>query len=168
VERNQRDKQRANGVGRGTGVSKITSADLEKLSNLLDKEYEILEQIRKLTEKQSELLTKDKISEFDSSLDKRAELIEKINGLHQDSDALMQSYMSLPENEKNKKIEKLREQIQGMLKLCAELNDKNMAELKEKTEEHIRRIDKMNDNIKGIGGYAQAVPNAPELFDKKT
>jgi len=149
-------------------LSKFTSADHERLSESLSKELEIFGQIRKLTEKQSELLSKDNIESFDKSLDKRAELIEKINGLHQESAPLMQSYMSLTGSDKNAEIDNLREQIRKTVESCAELNDKNMAALKERSEENTKRIDKLSANRKGISGYAQSVPNTPEIFDKKT
>jgi len=150
-------------------VSKFTSADIERLSKLLSDELELHEKIQKLTEKQTQLLAKDDIEGFDSSLDKRAELIEKIKGLHQESDTLMQSYVSDTASEKKSdSIEKLREQIRKALETCAGLNDENIAAMKEKTEEQAKKIDEQRAKGKGIGGYAQSVPNTPEVFDKKT
>jgi len=43
-----------------------------------------------------------------------------------------------------------------------------MAAMKDKVEEHTRKIDEKSAQRKGIGGYAQAVPNTPEIFDKKS
>jgi len=151
-------------------VSKFSSADSKQLSKLLSDELELYGQIRKLTEKQTELLTKDDIDAFDKSLDKRAELIEKIKGLHQDSDPLMQSYVSFSSDEKNKDsgIEKLNDQIREALEICAALNDKNTTAMNEKTQEQAKKIEKQSAKRKGIGGYAQSVPNTPEVFDKKT
>ena len=150
-------------------MSKFTSADIERLSKLLSDELELHEKIQKLTEKQTQLLAKDDIEGFDSSLDKRAELIEKIKGLHQESDTLMQSYVSDTASEKKSdSIEKLREQIRKALETCAGLNDENIAAMKEKTEEQAKKIDEQRAKGKGIGGYAQSVPNTPEVFDKKT
>jgi len=151
-------------------VSKLASADMERLSKLLGNELEIYGEIQKLTEKQADLLAKDDIEGFDSSLDKRAELIEKIKGLHQESDPLMQSYVSVSTNEDttDSKIEELRKQINEILEVCAGLNDKNIASMKVKTEEHTKKIDEQRAKGKGIGGYAQSVPNTPEVFDKKS
>jgi len=151
-------------------VSNFSSADTEKLSELLVKELDLYGQIRKLTESQTELLTGDDISALDSSLDKRAELIEKIKGLHQESNPLMQSYVSFSKGAKNSiiEIDKLSKQIQDELEICNELNIKNIAFMNEKTEEQAKKIDEQSAKRKGIGGYAQSVPNTPEMFDKKT
>jgi len=168
MEGNKYIQQRINGNGRGTGVSKLISADRDRLSELLGKELEILEQIHDLTGKQIQILSNNDIDELNSLLDKRQELIEKINGLHQDRDPLMQSYVSSEAHEKDSKIDELREQIQDLVRICFELNSKNIAAMKALSEEHTEKIDKQSAKRKGIGGYAQAVPNTPEVFDKKT
>jgi len=149
-------------------VSKFASA--ERLAELLGEELEVYRQIRKLTEKQSKLLTRDEIEAFNGSLDKREELIEKIKGLHQETDPLMQSYISFSAGGENKigKIDQLRQQIRDEIEFCAGLNDKNIAAMEEKTQDHIKKIDDKSSKRKSIGGYAQSVPNTPEVFDKKT
>ncbi|MCL2820542.1 MAG: flagellar protein FlgN [Oscillospiraceae bacterium] len=151
-------------------MSKIPSADKERLIELLKEKLKIYKQIKKHTEEQTELLAKDDIEAFDSSLDKREKLIEKINGLHQETETLMQSYVSAPEDgkEKNPEIDNLEKEIREVLTECASLNDDNIAMMKEKTEEHIKKIEEQSAKRKGIGGYAQSVPNTPEVFDKKT
>ena len=149
-------------------MSKLTPADMDRLSELLGKELEIFKKIQELTEKQTELLAGDDIESFDSSLDKRQELIEKINGLHQDSNPLMQSYVSSSEDEKSSEIEELRAKIQDIVETCAKINNENISAIQAKSEEHKEKIDKQSKKRKGIGGYAQAVPNTPEMFDKKT
>jgi len=170
MEGNQRHEQRTNPTWRRKGVSSISSADVERLSKLLGEELEFYRKIRKLTEEQVELLDKDDIEAFNSSLDKREQLIEKIKGLHQDKGPLMQSYASMSEGEKDKNsdIDSLNKQIREMIKVCAELNDRNVISMKEKTESHVKRIDEQRAKGKGIGGYVQSVPNNPEMFDKKT
>ena len=150
-------------------MSKFESVEIKQLSELLGEELKIYGQIRKLTEKQTGLLAKDDITAFNSSLDKREELIEKIKGLHQEKDPLMQSYISLSSGGNgNEEIEKLKGQIREIITDCSRINDENMAAMKEKTEDHIKRIDEQSAKRKGIGGYAQSVPNTPEVFDKKT
>jgi flagellar biosynthesis/type III secretory pathway chaperone len=146
-------------------VSKI---DVERLSELLSEELEIFEEILKLTEKQTKLLKKDEIEELNSSLEKRQELIEKINGLHQELDPLMQSYISSPAENKNDKIEQYRERIKELITACTEQSNDNMNAIKAKADEQVKKIEKQSAKRKGIGGYAQAVPNTPEVFDKKT
>jgi flagellar biosynthesis/type III secretory pathway chaperone len=145
---------------------------MERLSQLLSDELEIYGQIRKLTENQVELLDKDEFEEFDSSLEKREGLIGKIKGLHQEKETLMQSYVSFSKSNENKhtteKIENLKEQIQETLQICSDLNNKNIAVMEKKTKEQTHKIDEHSAKRKGIGGYAQAVVNTPEMFDKKT
>ena len=150
-------------------MSKIESADTERLLKLLCDELDLHKKIRKLTEEQTELLTKDEMEAFNSSLDKREELIEQIKGLHQESKPLMQSYASSSNSsKKDSKIDDLKKEIREVIEKCAHLNDENINNLKEKTENLTKKIDEKSAQRKGIGGYAQAVPNTPEMFDKKT
>jgi flagellar biosynthesis/type III secretory pathway chaperone len=168
LEGNRADEQRNNAVRRGASVSKLAPSDIDKLSELLSKELEIFEKVLKLTESQTQLLEKDDIEALNSSLENRQELIEKINGLHQESSTLMQSYVSSPANEKNAKIEDYRKRINCIIKICSEQSNENLNKIKEKTQEQTDKIEKQSAKRKGIGGYAQAVPNTPEMFDKKT
>jgi len=144
--------------------------DFERLLELLGDELKIYLQIQKLTEKQAQLLTKDDIDAFNNSLEKRAGLIEQIKGLHRESDPLMQSYVSLTEdgNERKDDIDKIIKEIRRALEVCSGLNEDNIAAMKAKTEEHTNKIKEQSAKRKGIGGYAQSVPNTPEMFDKKT
>jgi flagellar biosynthesis/type III secretory pathway chaperone len=148
---------------------------MERLSKLLDEELEHYKQIRKQTEEQAVLLGKDDIEAFNSSLSQREELIEKIKGLHLVKEPLMQSYASAqksanPQNEgkQNNKIETLNRQIREVIEECAQINDKNILTMKEKTEELTKKIDEQSSKRKGIGGYVQTIPNMSEVFDKKT
>ena len=146
-------------------------SDKGRLSELLGEELKIYEKIRKITNEQAELLTKDDIEEFNNSLDKREELIEKIKGLHQESEPLMQSYVSfssLADENKDSTIEGLKKKIRKALEDCAKLNDKNIKAMQNKTEEHAKKIDEQSAKRKGIGGYAQNITSSPEMFDKKT
>ena len=154
---------------------KISSEDIGRLSKLLSEELDYYKQIRELTEEQAALLGKDDMEAFNSSLDKREELIGKIKGLHQEKEPLMQSYASTsksanPQNEglQNKEVEDLNKQIREIVEACAEINDRNILSVKEKTEELAKKIDEQSSKRKGIGGYVQSVPNTPEMFDKKT
>jgi len=151
-------------------VIKISSEDIERLSKLLGEELEHYKQIRKLTEEQVELLNKDDIEAFNGSLNKREELIEKIKGLHQEKEPLVQSYASLSESEKKqgKEINNLNKQIREIIEVCAEINDRNILCVKGKTDDLTKKIDEQSSKRKGIGGYVQAVPNTPEMFDKKS
>ena len=145
-------------------------ADMEQLAKILLKELDLYEQIHEISKTQTELLNKDDIDAFNSSLDKRAELIEKIKGLHQESEPLKQSYISFTkkDNKSDSQIDSLLDQIKKIIESCAKLNDENIASMEEKTKEQSKKIDEQRAKGKTIGGYAQSVPNTPEVFDKKT
>ena len=149
-------------------MSKNKNDDHARLKELLESELDAYEQLLILAEAQAKLLAKDDIDAFDKSLDEGQKFIEKINGLHQESKALMQSYMSAPAGEKDADIDSLAVKIRGVLKECAGLNVKNAASAQERIEGYTEKIDKLSASRKGIGGYAQSVPNTPEMFDRKS
>ena len=149
-------------------MSKTASAETERLTKLLSEELELHEKIRKMTEEQEKLLAKDDIEAFNISLDKREKLIEEIKGLHQESTPLMQSYASSSSGGKNREVEETKKKIREEIETCAKLNDKNIDSLEKKTQSLTKEIDEKSAKRKGIGGYAQAVPNTPEVFDKKS
>ena len=171
MERNQRYDQGDNAVGRGTRVSAISPEIETRLLNNLSEELKLLGQVRELTLKQSGILAEEDIEAFDSSLDRRQEYIEKINGLHQETNILMQSYVSFsnaPDGRKNDGIESLQTQIHALIAECARINDKNSAVAKEKNEDYVKRIGDLSLKRKSLGKYALGVPNDSELFDKTT
>ena len=142
-----------------------------RLLELLDQEIELFTRIYELTEKQAALLTEDDVGAFNSSLDSRQELIEKINGLHQESDSLMRSYASFTGSATGKKIDQIESAVakrQELMAGCLALNGKNTAVAKEKAGDYIKRIEKLSQDRKGLETYTPSVPNDPELIDKKT
>jgi len=152
-------------------VNGFSRDDAKRLQELLEHELGKLRQVFELTSMQAELLASDDIDAFDSSLDSRQELIEEINGLHQESDVLMQSYISVTSSgaaEKADGIEKAAADARAILESCAELNEKNATAAKEKAEEYIKRIGKLSLSRKSLRLYTTDVPNKPELFDKTT
>jgi len=148
------------------------SASIEaRLLELLEQEIDEFEQVRALTMKQTELLESDDIDAFDDSLDRRAALIEKINGLHQEQNVLMQSYISsggAGENKKRSAVAKASDRLGEIIAECAEINENNLTVAKEKAGVYISQIGKLSLNRKGLEGYIQGVPNDPEHFDRKT
>ena len=148
----------------------------ERLLELLGQEYKLFIRIRELTEAQTELLAADDLEGFNKSLDSRQEVIDEINGLHQESDILMQSYMSFSNTvsdgtnpaggEKTGLIDSAVRRLEDAIIKCVELNDKNTGAAKNKTEEYIRQIGELSLKRKSIGKYALNVPNNPEHFDK--
>ena len=142
-----------------------------RLLELLSEEHAIFEQIREQTGKHAEILAADDIEALDEALDRRQELIVKINGLHQETDVLMQSYMAFSSAKGGSKIaavEKAAERLKGIIAACAELNEKNVLAAKDMAEDYTKRIDKLSLSRKSLGAYVQAMPNNSELFDKKT
>ena len=145
-----------------------------RLLQLLAQELELFGKIRELTEEQSRMLAEEEPDEpdsFNESLDRRQEVIEQINGLHKESNPLMQSYISFSKSPGGKKIGEI-EDSAGSLKAaiaeCAELNEKNMAAAKEITAQYGQQIDKLSAGRKSIGLYVQGLDNKPEHFDKMT
>jgi len=149
---------------------KMFSKDSQaKLHKLLKEELGIWEQIRELTEKQTELVSSDEVDALNKSIDDRQELIEKINGLHQESDILMQSYISVSgsSGEKSAEIEALVSKIREKIVSCSQLNDKNVSSAKGVKEAVIERADDLGKKRKTIGAYAPSLPNNSEMVDKK-
>jgi len=152
-------------------VSNFSRNDESRLLVLLGEELEIFRQIGSLSIKQAELLAADDMEAFEGSLERRQGLIEKINGLHQETDLLMQSYMSFSDagtGEVSDAIETTAGQLKEIIADCVSTNDKNMVAAKEKAEEYIKKIGKLSLGRKSLGAYAQTLPNNSELFDKKT
>jgi len=124
-----------------------------------------------MTAKQTELLAADDIDGFDSSLDSRQEFIEKIKGLHQETDILMQSYTSIhgtAAGGSNGAVEQAAARRREMIAKCAALNERNTVTAKEKAEGYIKRIGKLSLSRKSIELYAPGLPNKPGLIDRKT
>ncbi|MCL2221164.1 MAG: flagellar protein FlgN [Oscillospiraceae bacterium] len=149
-------------------MSDIVLSGEGKLLKLLGEERVLLEQMKKLTDEQARHIEKDEFEELGKLLDKRQELIEKINGLHQESAPLMQSCVSSSDYEMVVKIDELKSKIKQILAECNDQNNRNVEELRHKSQDYAERIETQSSKRKVIGGYAQAVPNSSEKFDKKT
>ena len=152
-------------------MSKFDKGNEERLIKLLEEEKELFVKMKEQTVKQMELLAADEIEEFSESLDLREKLKEKINGLHQESDTLMQSYISslAPGGRgKVKAIEKLKDEIREIISECKEMNDKNFKTAKSKIEEYTKRIKELDTSKKTFNAYTIDIPDNSELFDKTT
>ncbi|MCL2248431.1 MAG: flagellar export chaperone FlgN [Oscillospiraceae bacterium] len=139
-----------------------------RLTKLLDDELKLLENIKELTDEQTRQIEMDEFDGLEKLLERRQELIEKINGLHQESQELMQSYVSSSSLKPVREIENLKEEIKYLLQTCKESNERNIEMLSHKSTTQKEKIGKQSAQRKGIGGYAQAVPTSSEMFDKKT
>ena len=167
----QKFKQRQRLYKRGISVSGLSGEEEKRLLELTQEQYDLYKQFLELTRRQTDLLAEDDAEGFGRSLDYRQELIEKINGLHQDSDILMQSYMSAAIHQDQgtaAAIAAATERVADILKLCVAENDKNAATAKNMAGDYIKQIEKLNRNKKGIGAYIHKLPNKSELFDRKS
>ena len=143
----------------------------ERLIELIGQELELFGRIREIAMAQTELLEADYIESFDYSLDSRQEIIEKINGLHQESDVLMQSYISFSNSAgggKFDEIESAATRLREMIALCVELDEKNTSIIEGKKEDHTRQVTEMSMRRESLGKYAPNLPNNPKMFDKMT
>ena len=146
----------------------------ERLLELLGEELGIFAKIREMTVKQAGLLEADDretLEALNESLSKRQSLMEEIDGLHEERNPLMQSYLAFKNSQggsKNDAIEAKAKQLIKTIAECAAQNDGNISAAKGKTQEYSDRIDKLNIGRKSLGAYAQSVPYDSELFDKKT
>ena len=151
-------------------MSVFTVDNAEDLLEPLRQELEILGRISEQTKRQAEMITADDIDGFNGSLGSRQEHIEKINRLHQESDVLMQSYLSYRDSAGGKGVKEIDETIaliRDALAECSALNDINITAAKEKAEGYIKQIGKLSLNRKSLGAYIQDIENKPEMFDKK-
>lgn len=146
-------------------MSEFSAQDKQKLLSLLTEKQKLLSQIEQNTKEQGGLLEKDDIEAFDSSLQQSDSIIEKIKGLHQETDTLMQSYIS--SKKRDEKIEDLKNAIEQTLKTCAEKNKALSQAAKKRQKDLSIEIEEKRSKREGIGGYAQATPTTSEVFDKK-
>ena len=152
-------------------MSKFSSAKAARLNELLRQVLEIFVEMRRLTENQTDLIAAEDIAALDESIGRRQTLIEEINGLHQESDILMQSYMSYStstDGESISEIDAAAGQLRDAITECAGINDKNTLSAMEKAAKYAERIDKLSKSRKSLGSYIHRLSNDPELFDKMT
>jgi hypothetical protein len=151
-------------------MSGFPKEDEAKLLELVAQQQNLFAQIRKLTQEQAGLIASEDVEGLDKSLDRRQKHIEKIKGLHQESDALMQSYISsreAPGGTKIKAIETAAANLREDVTQCAGLDAKNAEALKAKADAYLKQREKLAASRKSIGLYAQGGTNNSELFDKK-
>ena len=142
-----------------------------RLITLLEEKLELFRQMKEQGEKQTELLAQDEIETFNESLEKGEKLKEKINGLHQESEVLMQSYMSSCQSGgrgKVKAIDKLKEQIHEIIVECQSINDKNFEIARNKSDEYTKRLKELDTSKKTFNAYTIDIPDNSEHFDKTT
>ncbi|MCL2125437.1 MAG: hypothetical protein FWH33_05550 [Oscillospiraceae bacterium] len=152
-------------------MSQFTVEDKTRLLELAGKEQDLLERIHGRTLEQAELIVADNVDAFIMSLDSRQELIDSFDGLHQELNVLMQSYLSSVGAggiKKSQDVDEAWDRLRKLLAECAALNEKNVNAAKSIAEGYIERIGQLSLGRKGLGAYIQDIGNDPEMFDKKT
>ena len=152
-------------------MSKFNRESETRLIFLLEEELKLFEQMKEQSNKQTKLLAQDEIEAFSESLEKREKLKEKINGLHQETEVLMQSYMASYQaggRGKVKAIDTLREKLRAIIEECQSINDKNFESAKGKIEEYTKRLKELDTSKKTFNAYTLDIPENSEHFDKTT
>ena len=142
-----------------------------RLLDLLGQAAVLADHVLELAKEQSEMLASDDLDAFNASLDRGSESIKQINGLHQESELLMQSYASYSNSKQGGKIaaiDKAASRFVETLEQCAQLNTRNLNEAKAKTEKFMQQIGSLNLKRKSLGLYAQNTGSSSALFDRKT
>ena len=143
----------------------------KRLLELLGEATALAGRVAGIAKEQAEMLASDDLESFNKLLDNGQEIINKINGLHQESEALMQSYASFVSSANGKKIAAIEiaaARFVELLEQCAQLNKKNLDDAREKTDGFIRQIGNMSMKRKSLGLYAQPSGENSARFDKKT
>ena len=145
--------------------------DKKQLFESLEQNLKLFGKVREISLNQKNLIAEDDFEALNESLQKRQDVIDKINGLHRDFAPLMQSYVSFAESgggATDSEIEKASKKLTELINECAVLNDSNMQMLKDKMKTHSEKSEKMRQSRESLGLYAQGGVNSAELFDKMT
>ena len=143
----------------------------ESLLSILGRERELFAELLETLGEQAGLIAADDIEAFDKALEKGRNITQKVDGLHQETSLLMQSYAlysNSGDNRESDAVETLTGQIRDITAKCAELNEKITAEAKNKAAQYTQEINRLNLSRKSIGLYAQGVTNNPEHFDRRS
>lgn len=157
----------------------MTDNYVEMLKDSLLAKKEILEKLLMDTEKQKEIVSKEEVDwkTFDSLVDEKAELIEKLSGLDEGFDAV---YNRMRENILANQ-DYYKNDIQVMQKLIQEVTDKstslmaleerNRVLVTNKFQAEKRNINQKRNVSKAAGSYYQSMNRInnidPQLMDHK-
>ena len=144
----------------------------ERLLGLLGEAAEFASQVIALEREQSKYLIADDLDAFNKSLDSVGGIIERMKGLHQETEPLMQSYASYYNSEGGSRIEAIDNAAQELVSLmeqCSAQSNSNLEDAKDKANEFVRQIDDLSTKRKSVGIYAQSTgESSSSVFDKKT
>ena len=142
-----------------------------RLLKLLGEETTVLKQIREMTLKQMDLLESGEIERLGEALDDRQGLIEQIKGLHQETNVLMQSYVTVKKAPGGKSIaavESASSVLWDTMEETEKINRRITVAAKGAAEDFIRQIGKLSLMRKSMKKYAPELAGGSELLDIKT
>ena len=152
-------------------MRQFTKAQESRLLELLNRETELARQILELAKAQSKMLEADDLDGFNASLDAGRELIEQINGSHQESEGLMRFYASYYTSGGGAGIGAIDEaaaRFTEAIEQCSMLSGRNLEDARAKTEDFIKQIGSLSLKRKSLGLYAQGTGSSSQMFDRKT
>ena len=151
-------------------MTSFTTGDKDRLLELLGEKLKLSETVRDFTERQAKLIEEGDFEKLEESLRGRQEAIDKIDGLHQESSLLMQSFASSAGSggAGSPEIESADRKLGDVMGECAALNEKNMELLKNKMKDQSEKSERMRQSRESLGLYAQGGSNPAELFDRMT
>jgi flagellin-specific chaperone FliS len=136
------------------------SADGDAILGLIAREGALADEFISLTAEQAELLEREEMAAFGKSLEKRQLVIDEIQRLRGELQALAGGGLSGGAlKAQNAVLERLR---QGQAR-----NAENELRLKEMMDKLSSMIKNLKQNQKGLGGYGIKPDGSAEFFDKK-
>ncbi len=138
----------------------MNTRERENLLGLLGHKKELLSQMRDLTMQFGVLLENDKVEMFSEGLQKREEIISKI-------DAFTRMERQMPKNE-DEQVTSLRQQSQDIIREILKTDEQNAQAAQKKIEQYRAQIRSLNEQKKGIGQYSKVYKkNEAFYFDEK-
>ena len=151
-------------------MGKFSEGDFLKLIDLLTEKKKLADEFLELTCKQAEIIAAEDINALNVSIEKRQQVIEKLIGLHQEIQFLMQSYASshaAQTEEGSRKVRQMEEQTENAIREAISKNNENAEAIKKQMEYVGQEARKIDLERKSIGMYNNiSALTTSELFDK--
>lgn len=142
-------------------MSNMSAMEAKKLAAMLGDEKALLEEFLSLTHRQTELLASEDLEGFGVLLDKRRDLIGKIDEIKQELDAA-------GKGKADAEVTKLRSDIHETLREIEKVSNANRETLKKLMTQLGDEIKKLTESQKLLEGYGQSALGASsEYFDKR-
>jgi hypothetical protein len=138
----------------------MSAENTEKLLEILQEKIEWLTKMRDITEKCGIMLENDDVDAFLRSLEKREDIIGKI-------DACSQIELRLPISDDERVIRK-KQAIRDLTADIIRMDDQNTAAAAEMLESYKKQLKNINEKRHGIGRYTNAYQQSEAYyFDEK-